>query len=512
MIIRLGCLVLALSAILALLACSPMSGDEEQATAAPARQQVFRSGKRVSTDCGVEHVAGSPPGFAEPVGATRKDMPPPTAQALAIGADRAPVATNVDLVSPGYVFIEPGSVKESFIINNDKEVVATLSGDYYTSFSRILPDGHRMASSHGKSDAFDDGGGHRGCIEEYSANGELVWRLNLSTDEYIHHHDALKLPNGNVLAVVWEQVSVAEAVSQGRNPELVAESGYFWYDGVIEIDPYTAEIVWEWSARHHMVQDFDSGKMNYGVVADHPELLDINLARPDKDGKVSADWTHVNAMDYNADLDQIILSSNYHSEIWIIDHSTTPREAEGHTGGRYGKGGDLLFRWGRPENYDRGVDGSRQLFHQHDVQWINPGLPGAGNVLVFNNGHREDRPYSTVLEIDTGVNDDGSYSIEADGSYGPSEPVWIYDPEPPERFLSYFISGAQRLPNGNTLINQGAGAKLREVTMDGEIVWEYLYENEVEGPHMLFRANRYPPDHPGIQKILSAKSASTAQE
>ena len=508
--LRSGCSILAICSIFALPACSPTDDAGHQAgpSPAPARQQVFRSSKRVSTDCGVEYVPDPPPGFAERIGVARKDMPPPIAQALAIGADRAPVATNPDLVSPGYVLIEPGSVAKSFIVNNDKEVVATLSGDYFNSYSQILPNGNRMASSHGKSVEFEDGGGHRGCIEEYSARGELVWRLNLNTDEYIHHHDAVKLPNGNVLAVVWEQVSVDEAVSQGRNPELVADTGPFWYAGVIEIDPYTAEIVWEWSARHHIVQDFDAGKSNYGAVADHPELLDINLTRLDQDGTVSADWTHVNAMDYNAALDQILLSSNYHSEIWIIDHSTTPREAEGHKGGRYGKGGDLLYRWGRPENYDRGDAESRQLFHQHNVHWIKDGLPGAGNVLVFNNGHREDRPYSTVIEIDTGADEDGSYPILADGSYGPAGPVWIYDPEPPERFLSHFISGAQRLPNGNTLVNQGSGAKLREVTSDGEIVWEYLYENEAEGPHMLFRANRYPPDHPGIQMILSPRDGT----
>jgi hypothetical protein len=299
--------------------------------------------------------------------------------------------------------------------------------------------------------------------------------MNLSTDEYIHHHDAVKLPNGNILAVVWEDVSVDEAISQGRDPDKVAETGHFWYDGVIEINPYTLEIVWEWSARHHIVQDFDPGKAAYGVVKDSPGLIDINLIEAKRDGSFSADWTHVNAIDYNPALDQILLSSNYHSEIWIIDHSTTPQEAAGHSGGKYGKGGDILYRWGNPENYDRGNAESRTLFNQHDVQWIKPGLPGAGNILVFNNGDREKRRYSTVVEFAAGVNEDGSYSAADGAAYGPVAPVWTYDPEPPERFYSFFISGAQRLPNGNTLVDQGAGA------------------------------NRYPPDHPGIQMILDAQ-------
>ena len=509
MIIKNCCWLVAISLSFSLLACSKPDAGGEQAPdegQVSIRKQAFKSMKRVSTDCGVEYVPDPPPGFAERPGAATKEMPEPVVKAMAVGADRDKVETNVDLVSPGYLLIEPGSVKQSFIINNDKEVVATLAGDYFGSFSKIFPNGNRMVSSHLKSDVFEDGGGHRGCIEEYAANGDLVWRLNLGTDEYIHHHDAIKLPNGNILAVVWEDVSTDEAISQGRDPDMVAESGHFWYDGLIEIDPYTLEIVWEWSARHHIVQDFDPGKSNYGVVKDSPQLLDINLSRPNRDGSVSADWTHVNAMDYNPELDQILLSSNYLNEIWIIDHSTTPQEAAGHTGGKYGKGGDILYRWGNPGNYDRGDADTQMLFHQHDAQWIKPGLPGAGNMLVFNNGDMQKRLYSTVVEFDTGINADGSYSVDDGLAFGPVETVWIYNPEPPERFYSFFISGAQRLANGNTLIDQGAGAKIREVTSDGEIVWEYAYLDDIDAPHMLFRANRYPPDHPGIQMILDAQS------
>ena len=505
------CWPLAIGVCLSLVACTYPSGGGDHsvgATGASLKKQIFRSAKRVSTDCGVEYLPDPPPGFAERPGAAMKDMPEPIAKSLAVGSDRAQVETNADLVSPGYLLIEPGSVKASYIINNNKEVVATLDGHYFAGFSQIYADGNRMVSSNLKSDVFEHGGGNRGCIEEYAANGDLVWRLNLSTDEYIHHHDVVKLRNGNVLAVVWESVSADEAISQGRDPEKVAETDDFWYDGVIEVNPYTLEIVWEWSARHHIVQDFDAGKANFGVLTDHPELLDINVSRPNRDGSYSADWTHVNAIDYNPALDQILLSSNYHSEMWIIDHSTTPQEAAGHTGGKYGKGGDILYRWGNPENYDRGNAESRTLFNQHDVQWIKPGLPGAGNILVFNNGDREKRMYSTVVEFDTGVNEDGSYSAAEAAAFGPAEPVWTYDPEPPERFYSFFISGAQRLPNGNTLIDQGAGAKLREITSDGEIVWEYTFTDDIDAPHMLFRANRYPPDHPGIQMILAEQGGS----
>ena len=319
-------------------------------------------------------------------------------------------------------------------------------------------------------------------------------------------HDFVVLPNGNILTITWESVTGDEAISQGRDPETVPADGDFWYDGVIEIDPYNAEIVWEWSVRHHMIQEFDSSKANYGAVADHPELWDINRFVPSfVTGDISADWAHFNAIDYNPELEQIILSSNFHGEFYIIDHSTTPYEAASHEGGRYGKGGDILYRWGNPENYLRGTPEDRELWGQHDVQWIKEGLPGAGNILIFNNGGLQDRQWSTVVEITPPMNPDGTYVLEDGQAYGPTEKTWLYDPEPTERFFSFFVSGVQRLPNGNTLITQGAGAKVREVTSGGEIVWEYRYTDYGVPPDYLFRADKYPPDHPGVLKILEAQ-------
>lgn len=137
------------------------------------------------------------------------------------------------------------------------------------------------------------------------------------------------------------------------------------------------------------------------------------------------------------------------------------------------------------------------------MQWIRPGLPGAGNLLIFNNGRPAARPYSTVVEIAPAMYDDGSYATTAADDYGPAELVWEYDPTGDERFFSFFISGAQRLPNGNTLVNKGAGGHIREVTPDGTIVWEYLYDEGDGIPHMLFRAYKFPPDHPGVLALLS---------
>src|SRR5262249_47592681 len=100
------------------------------------------------------------------------------------------------------------------------------------------------------------------------------------------------------------------------------------------------------------------------------------------------DWMHINAVAYNAELDQVVLSSPNFCEIWIIDHGTTSEEARGHTGGHWGKGGDLLYRWGNPQAYRKGSNGEQRLFFQHNIQWIPPGLRGEGHLLVFNNGGR----------------------------------------------------------------------------------------------------------------------------
>ncbi len=78
------------------------------------------------------------------------------------------------------------------------------------------------------------------------------------------------------------------------------------------------------------------------------------------------DWTHVNAVAYDADLDQILLTVRAFSEFWIIDHSTTSAEVRGHAGGRSGMGGDLLYRWGNPQAYRAGTKLDQRLFSPHD--------------------------------------------------------------------------------------------------------------------------------------------------
>jgi hypothetical protein len=126
-------------------------------------------------------------------------------------------------------------------------------------------------------------------------------------------------------------------------------------DKIVEIKPQGergGKIVWEWHIWDHLIQDYDSKKGNYGNPADHLELIDLNV-----EDTLPAPISH-----------------------FIIDHSTTTKEAASHKGGRWGKGGDFLYRWGNPQNYHHGDSTDRKLFHQHDIRWIEKGKPGAGNL------------------------------------------------------------------------------------------------------------------------------------
>ena len=254
-----------------------------------------------------------------------------------------------------------------------------------------------------------------------------------------------------------------------------------------------------------MVQDRDFTAGNFGVVADHPELVDINYVGLAGQG---ADWTHANAIDYKEQFDQIVISVRHHSELWVIDHSTTTADAAGHSGGNSGMGGDILFRWGNPQAYRAGDANDQQLYLQDDVRWIKPGLPGAGNLMVLNNGNsRPGGEYSSVDEIKPSVDGSGNYSLTPREVYGPSAPSWTYTAANPPDFFSLFASGAHRLPNGNTFITSAADGTLFEVTGANATVWKYVNPVTIQGPivegtspsgNAVFRAHRYAPDFPGL--------------
>ena len=189
--------------------------------------------------------------------------------------------------------------------------------------------------------------------------------------------------------------------------------------------------------------------------------------------------------------------------MWVIDHSTTTEEAASHSGGNSGKGGDILYRWGNPRAYRSGTVNDQKLFGQHAATWIETGCPGEGDILVFNNGvGRPGGAYSSVDEIIPPVDNDGNYYLNQGNAYEPDEPTWIYKAENPYDFFSASRSGAQRLPDGNTLICNAEEGYFFEVTSSGEIVWDY--QNNYPDPYnnIVFKVIEYESDYSGIVELL----------
>jgi len=424
-----------------------------------------------------------------------------------------------DMAFEGYTLFAPMRSTTTYLIDNSGEVVHTWESEYYPGDAvYLLENGHilRTANPGPQADRTFDAGGAGGIIRELAWDGTVVWEFQYAGDQHRAHHDIEPMPNGNLLVIAWEYKTAEEAVAAGRDPASL-DAGALWPDHIIEVQPSGdggGTIVWEWHVWDHLVQDYDATKDNYGSVAEHPELIDINYSSPGPPDPESADITHINSVDYNPELDQILLSVPRYFEIWVIDHGTTSEEATGHSGGNSGKGGDLLYRWGNPRTYRAGEVSDRKFFAQHYANWIEPGLPGEGDVLLFNNNHRSpEGMYSSVDQVSPPVDEDGAYNLEAGSAYGPAEQTWIYTADPPGDLYSHNISGAQRLPNDNTLICSGADGTFLEVTPQGEVVWEYVNPYVEDGQLMqgksvpesqkgsincVFTALRYAPNYPGL--------------
>lgn len=427
-------------------------------------------------------------------------------------------------VAPGYTLFAPLLNTDVYLIDNCGQLVhqwdsgtRLLGNSVY-----LLENGQLLKTSKDvplPATAIPGGGGGQ-YVELVDWDGNIVWEYEYFDSATVRmHHDVEMLPNGNVLILAWDLHNYSDCINSGRNPNQLPDSA-IWSEHIIEVDPTTDQIVWEWWLWDHLVQDFDNTKNNYGVIADHPELMDINFH-----GLVVLpglnDWIHANSIDYNANLDQIVMNSRHTGEFYIIDHSTTTQEAASHSGGNSGKGGDFLYRWGNPMAYGHGISGDTKLFGAHDVHWMEDSIEGANKLLIFNNGwQRQDTmDWSDVIALDLPWNDqNSSYDYSSGVAFGPTDHYWQYKDQQSMLshgtvFYSGYISGAQRLGNGNTLICDGAYGRLFEITPNDEIVWEY-YSPIVQGAILdqgdtlqpfalgtinpVFRALKYDPSFPGL--------------
>jgi len=246
-------------------------------------------------------------------------------------------------------------------------------------------------------------------------------------------------------------------------------------DRLIEVS-WNGEVIWEWVASDHIDELGFSADARTAIKA----ASGFNAARG------SFDWLHINSATYvgpNRWFDQgdtrfapnnVIISSREASLLAIV-----------------GRDGSIAWRLGPDFTESKELRAIRQIIGQHHAHLIPKGLPGAGNLLVFDNGGSSGygftspiapdgrgafvRPTSRVLEINP-------VTLEL---------VWSYTNP---RFFSTNISGAQRLPNGNTLVTAGAGGRMFEVTREGAIVWEYMYPlfSGANSSNAVYRAYRVP--------------------
>lgn len=358
-------------------------------------------------------------------------------------------------------------------------------------------------------------------IELVDWDGNVIWDYtNVVPRKHAFHHDVDYMPNGNILAIRYNAFSLEEAEAMGWNRSLgektalkiknnYPKQAMVWMCSVLEIDPNlqdgSTEIVWEWNTWDHYVQDLNPLKSNFGDVT-NKNKINLNYLNLDEGvlGNVGQ-FHHLNAVDYNPELDLIILGSPTYGEFWIIDHSTSSTEAKGSSGGKYQKGGDILYRWGNPHAIGEGSLDDKNLYWQHDVQWINPGLPGAGNVLIYNNGGRrtlEDKyntefkllnfgnSYTEIVEVDVPINDQGHFISDGKG-----EVVWSWTAENKAEYFSPFMSGVMRLPNGNTIFCRAYDKYLIEVTPEGDKVLDF----SIPGWGRLYRIYKYGNDYSGLK-------------
>ena len=321
----------------------------------------------------------------------------------------------------------------------------------------------QLSSAKGTS---NEGNGLRNqSIGELDWDGNVVWQWGAAggaSDAYSaaapsqapggsakQHHDWRRLPSGNTL-VLANLVHPIKGFSAAQVLD----------DVIYEVSPSGA-VVWKWVASEHLNE--------FGFSAKSLALVKAGSSPRGKDAPF--DYLHVNNMsvlgpnrwydagDQRFKPDNILIDSREANFIVILDKQT----------------GKVV--WSLGPDYPAKAPGQRglprpvdQIVGQHDAHIIPPGLPGAGNLLVFDNQGEAGyprvsvgvQPHSRVLEIDP-VKKEIVWEYSGSDS---NAPVW--------GFYSSFISSARRLPNGNTLIDEGMNGRIFQITAKGDIVWEYV--------------------------------------
>ena len=360
----------------------------------------------------------------------------------------------VSEISEGIVLLSDFQYDTAVLVDIDHEIINQWAIPNLVK-SYLNPDSSLYSFSRVNNNDF--------LIQLIDWDGNNLWTYLLENDICRLHHEQEILPNGNILCLCRETIT---------SQQNIFFEGDLDIDKIIEIEPIgnnEMNIIWEWRFYDHLVQDSNIDSPEYGNVSLNPQLLNINAHSNYND------YTHINCIDFNPELNQIIMSSRSLNEIYIIDHSTTTEEASGNSGGVYNMGGDILYRWGNPSIYNRGDNSDQKLFAPHGVNWVNNSFPGGGNILLFNNEHilipeNLVESQSAVVEFQSPVLNNGSYPLIDEEPFAPTDFIWSYQSD----FFSTTHSGAFRLSNGNTFITSFVDDRIFEVDYEGMIQWEYI--------------------------------------
>ena len=358
-----------------------------------------------------------------------------------------------DFIDDSYLFIIENGGTSSYLINKKGEKLLTRNfDDNLGNDIEILENGQFLGIFRDPDRPFTLGGGS-GVIKLFEFDGSLKWEYSIADDNFLAHHDVEMLPNGNIIVMVWERITVEEAQKAG-----IITTVDIFPEKLVEINPNNNQIVWEWRSWDRLIQDNNQNSTNFGVVSENPQKIDFNYNTNTPKG----DIMHANGIDYDAEKDVIHISVNFYNEIWVIDHSVSIQEATTDSGGNYNKGGDLIYRYGNPLAY-KNSEGSQIFNNNHFPNLLEGEVQGKGNMLIYVNnfGNLEQ---SIVCELELPE----TYNLLPNVNNEPNI-VWSYTNS--NMYASKF-SGAVRLPNGNTLICEGDYGYW-EVTQSKDVVWKY---------------------------------------
>ena len=410
----------------------------------------------------------------------------------------------------GATIYDPGKCWNGYTIFQAKEVGALLIDMNGTEVklwkglhgfpNKILPGGYVLGhtgerpNAYGMQDQID--------LVQVDFDGKIVWKFNRW--EYIEdpgeeaqwmarqHHDYQREGNPvgyyvpNMDPLVDRGSTFMLCHKNVTNPNI---SDKRLLDDVIIEVTWEGDVVWEWCCSDHF-EELDFTEEAKNILCRNPNMV--------PSGGGMGDWMHINSVsllgpnkwhdagDKRFHPDNIIWSSRESNINAIISKES----------------GELVWKIGPDYNASKSLKELGWIIGQHHTHMIPRGLPGEGNILVYDNGgwagygapnpgsptgiKNALRDYSRVLEFNP-------VTLEIVWQHTPRE-AGLLHPTDSNRYYSPFISSAQRLPNGNTLIAEGSGGRIIEVTPEHELVWEYIspYWGALMKMNMVYRAYRVP--------------------